>query len=415
MPPKLAPIIVIGGGAAGFFAAINCAEQQKERPVILLEKSRHLLSKVKVSGGGRCNVTHACFDVHELVKNYPRGATELIAPFHRFNPTHTIEWFEAKGVKLKTEPDGRMFPVTNSSQTIVNCLTDAAQKLDIAIYTQCGITKLEPPVNERANWQVTTSDNVVLQAYKVLIASGSSTQMWNLLENLGHHIEPPLPSLFTFNLSHNNLLHDLAGVTVPNVNIKVAKTKLSATGNLLVTHWGISGPAVLRLSAWGAKVLHDLDYRFEVIINWVNPLQTTEVQVQLTTYKSDFSRQQVNARALFNLPMRLWKRIAESAQIPETTRWADVSKKQMQQLVLQLTQTTLQATGKSTNKEEFVTCGGVRLSEVNFKTMESKLLSRLYFAGEVLNIDAITGGFNFQAAWTCGYIAGNSMAQNNPQ
>jgi len=412
MLKEKAPIIIAGGGAAGFFAAIRCAEQQQERPVILLEKSRHLLSKVKVSGGGRCNVTHACFDVQELIKNYPRGASELIAPFHRFNPAHTIEWFEQRGVKLKTEADGRMFPVTDSSQTIVNCLLNAAEKSGVSIITNSGITDLIPPANNQDNWQVIDSGNKNWKAHQVMIATGSSNTMWNLLKKMGHHLEVPVPSLFTLNLAKNNLLSDLPGITVSDVSVKIGGTKITTTGNLLVTHWGISGPAVLRLSAWGAKTLYDLNYRTPIEINWINPLGSTETLEKLNIHKKEFSKQLVSANSLFNLPQRLWKRITEMAQIPETLRWADMSNKLMDALTKQLTQTTLFMTGKSTFKDEFVTCGGIRLNEVNFKTMESKLFNRLYFAGEVLNIDAITGGFNFQAAWTCGWIAGNSMAEN---
>ncbi|OWY22145.1 NAD(P)/FAD-dependent oxidoreductase [Sphingobacteriales bacterium UPWRP_1] len=404
------PVVVIGGGAAGFFAAITCAQLQQRRPVLILEKSRHILAKVRVSGGGRCNVTHACFDVDELVKNYPRGAHELIAPFHRFNPKHTIDWFKAQGVALKTEPDGRMFPVTDNSQTIVDCLTNAAPKYGVTIYPNLGITGITPPQTQNADWLLQTGNNQTIAAYCVLVASGSSTQMWQLLSGLGHTIETPVPSLFTFNIAHP-LLHELAGITIPQVAVKVPQTKLQAAGNLLITHWGLSGPAVLRLSAWGARELHNLNYRFNVEINWINHLPAQSVAQLLAQYKSQYAARALQAHALFNLPLRLWKRLASQSGIPENLRWADVSKKQLQQLVSQLTQTVLPVSGKSTFKEEFVTCGGVRLSEVNFKTMESKLFPRLYFAGETLDIDAITGGFNFQAAWTCGRIAGNSMAQ----
>lgn len=403
------PVVVVGGGAAGFFAAITCAQLQQHRPVLILEKSRHVLAKVKISGGGRCNVTHACFDVAELVKSYPRGAQELIAPFHRFNPKHTIDWFEAQGVTLKTEADGRMFPVTDDSQTIVDCLANAAQKYGVAVYLNSGITGITPPHAENGGWLLQTGNNQTITAHCVLVASGSSAQIWQILSGLGHTIETPVPSLFTFNIAHP-LLHELAGITIPGVTIKVPQTKLQASGNLLVTHWGLSGPAVLRLSAWGARALQHLNYRFNVEINWVN-LPAPDVAHILAQYKIQHATRAVQAHALFNLPLRLWKRLAAQCHIPETLRWADVSKKQLQQLVAQLTQTILPVTGKSTFKEEFVTCGGVRLSEVNFKTMESKLLPRLYFAGEILNIDAITGGFNFQAAWTCGMIAGSSMAQ----
>lgn len=408
---SIAPIVIVGGGAAGFFAAITCAQQQQSRPVVLLEKSRHLLAKVKISGGGRCNVTHACFEVKELVKNYPRGSHELIAPFYQFNPQHTIEWFEARGVKLKTEADGRMFPLSNNSQTIVDCLTHAAQEYGVAIYRNCGLSGITPPNANEPNWQLQTTEGNVWQAYNVLIASGSSAQMWQLLSGLGHTIETPVPSLFTFHIA-DALLQDLPGITVPDVVVKVPEAKLQASGNLLITHWGVSGPAILRLSAWGARIMHDEHYKFTIEINWVNPRQNSDVLQELALFKANNAGKVLQTHALFNLPLRLWKRLSTHAGLPETLRWADVSKKQLQQLARQLTQTTLQVNGKSTFKEEFVTCGGVRLSEVNFKTMESKLLPGLYFAGEVLDIDAITGGFNFQAAWTGGWIAGNSMAQN---
>lgn len=411
MHPPYYPIVIVGGGAAGFFAAITCAQHQKQRQVILLEKGHQVLGKVKISGGGRCNVTHACFDVAELVKNYPRGANELIGPFNRFNPSHTIQWFAQHGVTLKTEPDGRMFPTTNSSQTIIDCLTAAAQEHGVLVHCRCGVTGIEPPENEQKPWLIHTANGKQWQAHKLIIAAGSSAHIWQLLAALGHTIVLPVPSLFTFNLAPNHPFGGLEGVAVAHVAIKVKDTKLSTSGSLLFTHWGISGPATLRLSAFGAQVLHQKNYQFEVLVNWLGNTSGNEAELSVSNYKTEHSKQQVSTHALFGLPSRLWKRLTEAAQIAETHRWADVSKKQLRQLTNQLTQTALQVVGKSAFKEEFVTCGGVALNEVNFKTMESRLHPRLYFAGETLNIDAVTGGFNFQAAWTCGFIAGYSMAQ----
>ena len=401
-------IIIIGGGAAGFFTAIRAAECDPSAQVVILEKSKDVLGKVKVSGGGRCNLTHACFIPRELSKFYPRGEKELLGPFNRFACGDTIDWFEKRGVSTKIEEDGRMFPSSDDSQTVIDCLWSAARKAGVKVYTNTPLKSIKAPAQAGKTWVIETATQT-LHAHKVMLATGSSPSMWDLLAKLGHQIVPPVPSLFTFNIKDARL-SDLLGVSVPLAEVQVEGQKLRSSGPLLITHWGLSGPAILKLSAWGARELAALNYRFAVRVNWIMA-KTESTREDLEELKLEDGRKMVMANAQFGLANRLWKRLVQAAGIREDKRWADLSKKEIQALAEELTQGRFQVNGKSTFKEEFVTAGGVDLKEVDFKTFESKLFPGLFFAGEVLNIDAITGGFNFQAAWTGGWIAGEAMAR----
>jgi len=394
---------IIGGGAAGFFAAITCAEANPACKVTIFERGKSVLEKVRVSGGGRCNVTHDCFDARELVKFYPRGQRELLGPFMQFGPEDTVAWFEARGVQLKTEADGRMFPTSDDSQTIVDCLTHAAQAAGVKVLTSTRVEKIEPLPDGR--WRVGA------QVFdKIMLATGSSTAAWDWLKDLGHNLIAPVPSLFTFN-TKDTRLRELSGVSVPLAQLSIPGTKLAAEGPLLVTHWGLSGPAVLRISAWGARELHEMGYKFPLEINFLQEKDPQAVSKILLEIKQENGKKMVAPNPLFNLPSRLWQRLVEAAGIPSERRWADLGKADLQQLAAQLSRATFQITGKSTFKEEFVTAGGVSLKELNFKTFESRVCPNLHLAGEVIDIDAITGGFNFQAAWTGGYLAGLAMAE----
>lgn len=409
MTNKKSKIIVIGGGAAGFFAAIRLAESLPEADVTILERGRNVLEKVRISGGGRCNVTHACRTPAELIQHYPRGERELLSPFLRFATGDTVDWFDQRGVKLKIEEDGRMFPTSDDSQTIVDCLWDSATAAGVKICTSVRVDKLF--FDENLNcWKIIAEEKIFL-ADKIIIATGSNPRIWEMLSNLGHSIVPPVPSLFTFNIKDARI-RDLPGISVPEAVVKVQGTKLEATGPLLITHWGLSGPAILRLSAWGARELADLQYRFDIVVNWLHQ-QPEAVQAQLNDFKTEHPKKLVFANPLFGLPNRLWRSFVAAAGIVEEKKWADVNKKEQQALVGQLCAGTFAVSGKSTFKEEFVTAGGLDLKEINFKTFESKLFPGLYFAGEVLNIDAITGGFNFQAAWTGGWIAAEAIANQS--
>lgn len=402
-------IVIIGGGAAGFFAAIQAAESAPKAKVRILEQSPNLLGKVKVSGGGRCNVTHACFEPRELVKHYPRGSKALLGPFHRFMTGDTMAWFEERGVPLKIEEDGRVFPVSDDSQSIIDCLLQAAKAAGVHIQTRCKVHGLQAPHEASSRWQVQTAHETLL-ADRVLVASGSNPATWRWLAQLGHRIETPVPSLFTFNIEDERI-GALPGISVPDAEVKVAQDNLKADGPLLVTHWGLSGPGVLRLSAWGARALHARDYRFDIQVNW-RPGQQTEDWL----HRWQELRQQQPRKAVINspqteLPTRLWQSLCRKAGIDESLRWAEVTRTQAQALATELAEGQYAVQGKSTFKEEFVTCGGVHLAEVDFRSMESKLFPGLHFAGEVLDIDAITGGFNFQAAWTTGWVAGQAMSK----
>jgi predicted Rossmann fold flavoprotein len=397
-------IIIIGGGAAGFFTAINLVEKNPKLKVAILERGKSVLEKVRISGGGRCNVTHACFVPNDLVKFYPRGERELKGPFHQFCSGDTIEWFEKHGVELKIEEDGRMFPVSDSSQTIIDCFLNATQKLKIDVLTGHSVQELYQGENY---WKISTNQDV-FSCQKVIMTTGSNPKIWELLQSLGHSIVPPVPSLFTFNIKDVRI-KDLMGVAT-NAAVKVKNSKLNATGPLLITHWGMSGPGILRLSAWGARELAEKKYHFAIQVNWIPGYSFDEIVEELKTIKEENAKKLVTKYAQFNLPKRLWESLTKAATISEETKWADVNKKQLHLLAEQLTNGEFQVNGKSTFKEEFVTAGGIDLKEVNFKTMESKILPNLYFAGEILNIDAITGGFNFQNAWTDGFIAANAIA-----
>lgn len=391
-------LIVIGGGAAGIFAALAAKQAHPEMPVLVLEKTAVLLSKVKVSGGGRCNTTHACFDPQQLVKNYPRGEKELLGPFHRFQPRDTIEWFETRGVKLKTESDGRMFPITDSSSTIIDCLLSEARKLGVEIRLRQRVEKIEK------GFTVHLKDNPPLTCSHLILASGSSAEGYAIAQSLGHTIQPPVPSLFTFNVP-TSPLKELSGVSVESATVQIGP--FSQTGPLLITHFGFSGPAVLKLSAWGARFLHDKNYRMEFFINWIPKLSQEELFREFLRLKEQSPQKTLFALNPFYLPKNLWKELLGPSQ---DKALAHLSKKDLQELAQKLHADRYQMDGKTTHKEEFVTCGGVTLKEIDFKTMQSKICPGLYFAGEILDIDGITGGFNFQNAWTTGYIAGHSAA-----
>ncbi len=409
-------IIIVGGGAAGFFTAINIVEKNPKLKVAILERGKNVLEKVRISGGGRCNVTHACFEPNELVKFYPRGEKELRGPFHQFCSGDTIEWFEKHGVALKIEDDGRMFPISNSSQTIIDCFINATQKLGISVLTGQSVqTIFTPEVSGEKLWKIETQTENYL-AEKLILATGSNPKIWDLIQDFGHSIVAPVPSLFTFNIKDSRI-KDLPGVSAL-ATIKVKDTKLIATGPLLITHWGMSGPAILKLSAWGARILADKNYQFTIYVNWLNDLELDEVEKILKDLKLEHAKKSVSKKSPFEFPNRLWESIVLASGIDagssdseqaKQTKWADLSKIQLQNLVNQLTNASFQVNGKSTFKEEFVTAGGINLKEINFKTMESKLHSNLYFAGEIVNIDAITGGFNFQNAWTSGFIVAEAV------
>lgn len=399
---KYFDVIIVGGGAAGFFAAINIAEQYPDLTIAILEKSKEVLSKVKISGGGRCNVTHAEFIPQELVKNYPRGEKELLGPFHTFMTGDTMEWFEKRGVPLKIEDDGRIFPESNSSQTIIDCFLYEAKKFDIEVIKQQVVTEF----NKDEFWHVKTKADQ-FSCEKLIIATGSSTKIWEQLEQLGHNIVQPVPSLFTFNINDSRI-KEIPGVVAQNVTVKVLETNLESHGPLLITHWGMSAPAILKLSAFGAVELAEKNYNFQIEINFINQ-DFENVISQLKQAKINLAKKVVANYSMFDLPKRLWNQLVLASNINQDIRWADVNKSQLENLSGQLTKAIFNVTGKSTFKEEFVTAGGIDLKEVNFKNYQSKLFENLYFAGEVINVDAITGGFNFQNAWTGAYILSKNL------
>ena len=396
-------IIIVGGGAAGFFTAINIVEKNPKLKVAILERGSEVLSKVRISGGGRCNVTHACFEPNELVKFYPRGEKELRGPFHQFCSGDTMEWFNNHGVELKIEDDGRMFPVSNSSQTIIDCFIQATQKLGITILTGQSVQSIFKKENL---WKIETqNENYITE--KLILATGSNPKIWEMLQTFGHAIVNPVPSLFTFNIKDPRI-KELPGVSAI-VSVKVKDTKLTSTGPLLITHWGMSGPAILKLSAWGARILFEKNYQFTIFVNWLNDVAADDAEKTLKELKQENAKKAVSKKSPFDFPNRLWESLVFASNISEETKWADLSKVQLQNLANQLTNSSFHINGKSTFKEEFVTAGGIDLKEINFKTMESKLHKNLYFAGEIVNIDAVTGGFNFQNAWTSGFILANSI------
>ncbi|MGA2785928.1 MAG: NAD(P)/FAD-dependent oxidoreductase [Verrucomicrobiota bacterium] len=430
-------VVVVGGGAAGFFAAITCAEAAPDAEVAVLERGPQFLAKVRISGGGRCNVTHACFDARELTARYPRGGRALLAPFKNFQASDTVAWFESRGVKLKTEADGRMFPVSDSSEIIVNCLLHSARAAGVKLQLNCGVErvtrlpggKYEVELGRRAPsrhepFPVLAGQNAepVLGAPstvgsdpitcdRLLLATGGcrAAAAGQLAVALGHTLEPPVPSLFTFRIE-SPWLRSLAGISVGAVEVSVPAAKLRERGPLLVTHQGLSGPAILRLSAWGARALHGLNYRFPLQVNWLPQLNAETIAAELKLRQTAQPARLVVNVPVTPLPARLWEQLVLAAGIARDTRWAALSRAAQHQLVQQLIRTEFAVTGKSLNQDEFVTCGGVRLGEVNFKTMESKVCPGLFFAGELLDIDGVTGGFNFQAAWTTGWLAGRAMA-----
>ncbi|WP_289023595.1 NAD(P)/FAD-dependent oxidoreductase [uncultured Salegentibacter sp.] len=401
-------IIIIGGGAAGFFTAINAAENNPGLKIAILERGKEVLTKVKISGGGRCNVTHAEFVPKELSLNYPRGEKELLGPFHGFMTGDTMEWFQKRGIELKIEEDGRIFPVSDDSQSIINCFLRETESLKIQVFKSHVVQNFQ---KKESLWDIKTSKGD-FSAEKIMLATGSNPKMWNLLKKLGHEIIEPVPSLFTFNIQDERI-KDLPGIaTEAEVKIKSKKINLESKGPLLITHWGMSGPGILKLSAWGARNLEKLNYQFEILVNWLPGFNLEEVLTGLKDFKSSLAKQQVVKNAKFDLPKRLWKNLVLASKIEEGTTWADLNKHQLQNLSNQLARAVFKVNGKSTFKEEFVTAGGVNLKEVDFKTFESKLHKNLFLAGEVLNIDAITGGFNFQNAWTGGFFAAKAMSKD---
>lgn len=400
-------VVVIGGGAAGFFGAVACATSHPHTQVILLEASRQPLAKVRVSGGGRCNVTHACFEPINLVQNYPRGEKALQGAFSRFQATDTVKWFANQGVKLKTEADGRMFPTTDSSETIIDCLTGAADLAGVELLTGKTVVSV---VKQTTGFEIELKTGEKIKCDRILLATGSNPLGYQIAQDLGHTIEPPVPSLFTFNIL-DKYLKELAGISANPVQLKlsIAKKTLEQTAPLLITHWGLSGPAVLKLSAWGARVLHDCKYQATLLINWQPKYSSDQLRSQLLLAKTAHPKKVIALQRGVDLPHRLWQYLIARTGIGLEQRWAEISNKSLNQIIQELTQGAYQIKGKGAFKEEFVTCGGVNLKQVNFKTMASRITPGLHFAGEVLDIDGVTGGFNFQSAWTTAWIAGNAL------
>ncbi|MDN3664526.1 NAD(P)/FAD-dependent oxidoreductase [Algibacter miyuki] len=396
-------VIIVGGGAAGFFAAINIAEKNQDLKVAILERGSEVLTKVKVSGGGRCNVTHAEFIPQELVLNYPRGEKELLGPFHQFMTGDTIAWFEKRGVTLKIEDDGRMFPESNSSQTIIDCFLNEAEKHGVEVLKNHAVKNIK---HLESGYEIESTGGD-FSAEKLVVSTGSNPKIWKLLEAFGHGVSQPVPSLFTFNIKDERIT-EIPGVVALNVEIKVVDTDLWSEGPLLITHWGMSAPAILKLSAFGALELAKRDYKFQIEVNFIRQAFEDCLDT-LKTLKLDLAKKTVFKSTQFDLPKRLWHKLVLASEMTEDTRWADLNKMQLEALASQLTAAVFNVDGKSTFKEEFVTAGGINLKEVNFKTFESKRHENLFFAGEVLNIDAVTGGFNFQNAWTSGYIVAKAI------
>jgi predicted Rossmann fold flavoprotein len=401
-------LVVIGGGAAGFFCAVNAARMSPDLHVIILEKTNKLLSKVKISGGGRCNVTHALFDILEMSKRYPRGQNFVKKTFHQFFTTDTVEWFKERGVRLKAEEDGRMFPVTDSSQTIIDCLMNEANSYGVDIKMDSEVKEVRV---ESSKFKVITSDPEVLDADYVCIACGGypKTSMFQWLQNLGHVITEPVPSLFTFNLPKHPITQ-LMGVSVEKARVKIEGSKLIEEGPILITHWGLSGPAVLRLSAWGARELKIKNYEFKIHINWLREYNEQSLKEQFKRFRKTNSSKKIINHNFGFLPNRLWQFLLDQSGINDELRFADLSSKAENLLIKNLVDYVLEVKGKTTFKEEFVTAGGISLSEVDANTMMSRKLPNLFFAGEILDVDGITGGFNFQHAWTSGWIAAKTIA-----
>ena len=422
-------VIVIGGGAAGFYGAINLAEFRPDLKIAILEQGKQVLGKVKVSGGGRCNVTHAQFNPRILAQHYPRGEKELLGPFNTYHTEHTVEFFQKRGVELKIEEDGRMFPVSNSSQTIIDCFMDAIDSAKIDLIRNTVVIDITIPSSETENGKVyeVKTKTTSFFAKQLLITTGSSPKMWNVLKRMGHTIIEPVPSLFTFNIRDPRIegipglstharvklvFRDIPGkkITVSLKSTAERSEEMVSEGPLLITHWGMSGPAILKLSAWGARILHDYQYRFWIHVNWVPEYHQQGLFSFLMEVKEMEAKKTVFRTHPLDIPKRLWGKLVQAAGILTDQKWADISKKQLQELARELTAGEFLVEGKSTFKEEFVTAGGIDLKEINFKTFESKLHPGLYFAGEILNIDAITGGYNFQNAWTGSYLAAQAIA-----
>ncbi|MDP5169745.1 MAG: NAD(P)/FAD-dependent oxidoreductase [Bacteroidia bacterium] len=401
-----ADLLVVGGGAAGFFAALRAADLAPEKRIVLLEGSGKTLNKVRISGGGRCNLTHACFDPAELVKFYPRGSKELLGPFHKFGPGDTLDWFEARQVEAKTEEDGRMFPITDSSETVAHCLEQEAENLGIQIRLSQRVTAIH---RREEGFTLQMASGPSLTAPLVMVASGSQPAMWDIMARLGHEIVPPVPSLFTFKILAPGL-SELSGISVPQARVSLPSQDIHTEGPLLITHEGLSGPAVLRLSAWAARAFADLNYRSKIEVNWTG-LEEAKMEWQIQKVRAQDSKKNPGSTPLAGLPSRLWLWILGRAGVSANQRWADLTATQMEAIQRECLHCQLSMTGKSTFKEEFVTAGGVELSELDFRRFESRKVPGLFLAGEVINIDAITGGFNFQAAWTGGWLAGTEIGQ----
>lgn len=403
-------VVVAGGGAAGFFAAITCAQANKDAEVIILEKTNKLLSKVAVSGGGRCNVTHACFDLKQLSLSYPRGEKQLKSAFSRFMTTDTVKWFEERGVKLKTEEDGRMFPTTDNSETIIKCLLKEAKKLKIEIKEQTEVKHIAPRFH--GGFELKLGSGEKMECDKLIVACGGSPKIegLNWIKELGHEIIEPVPSLFTFNIQDEELAN-LQGISVNPAKAKILDTKLEFSGPVLITHWGLSGPAILKLSSYGARILAEKDYDFQVQINWMNEKKEEVARLELMNLKAANPSKQINVLFPFILPKRLLHYLFEKTGINDKMKWGEISKEDVNRFVNNLLYDTYHVKGKTPFKEEFVTSGGIGLDDIDFKTMQSKRCKDIHFAGEILDIDGITGGFNFQAAWTTGYLAGLGVAK----
>ena len=399
-------IVIIGGGAAGYFTAINAKENNPDLDITILEKGKDVLQKVKISGGGRCNVTHACFEPKELVKFYPRGEKELLGPFHKFMTGDTFEWFDDRGVPLKIEGDNRVFPEANTSQAIIDCFQKAVDNLGIKVFINHGVNSVSQQDNK---WLINTKEQV-FEADQLVIAAGSSKKVWELCETLDHSIIPPVPSLFTFNINDKRLV-DLLGISVPNATVTISGTKLEASGPLLITHWGMSGPAILKLSAFGARILADKNYQYNVEVNWLSRPTDKVLNVLLNLKKKEPRKTVILKSPFSEVSKRLWERFVLFSDISKTQNWADLNSAQLEKLANQLTKGIYNANGRTTFKDEFVTAGGIDLKEINFKRFESRKHNNLFFVGEVLNIDAVTGGFNFQNAWTGGYICAQALAE----
>jgi len=406
-------VVVIGGGAAGFFGSIACAERYPHTEVILLEAARQTLNKVSISGGGRCNVTHACFEPDALIQNYPRGGKALRGAFSRWQPRDMVQWLAQRDVQLKTEADGRMFPVTDDSATIVDCLTWAAKRSRVLVRTGISVGSVTRLLREsgESKFEIKLKSGESIWFDRLLLATGSNPQGYEIARSLGHQIEPPVPSLFTFNILDRSL-HALAGVSVESAKLQLITDppqKLEQTGAVLITHWGLSGPAVLKLSAWGARVLHSHRYQAKLRINWLPQSKIEAIGTALIAAKAQVPKRLILNHCPVNLPNRLWEYLVARAGIELDKRWADLSNKSIEGLIKELAQGEYSIEGKSAFKEEFVTCGGVNLKQVDFKTMESRCCPGLFFAGEILDIDGVTGGFNFQSAWTTAWLAGQSI------